>query len=78
MSSRGSDGAGVRARCPGPVKATRLCVVALDKSIDMATAAIEQVHRDYVTEASQRAILRCVHEARLELLAAEQVGHVPA
>lgn len=52
-------------------------VTALDKSISMANAAIDQVRRDCATEKGQRAALRCIHEARLELLTAEQaVRHV--
>lgn len=52
-------------------------VAAQEKSSDVATAAVEQVHRDCASEKGQRAILRCIHEARLELLTAEQaVRHV--
>ena len=65
-----------RQRRPLKLAAKRI-VAALEKSIGMSNAAIEQVHRDCASEKGQRAILRCIHEARLELLTAEQaVRHV--
>ncbi len=65
-------------RRPHPLELpAKRIVTALDKSIRMANAAIDQVHRGCATEEGQRAALRCIREARLELLTAEQaVRHV--